>query len=176
MTPKNPEFATPEATSEEVAAALNLAVNQLDSRFPLLLANAGNWHLMVAVKSKTDLDAINYDDKALSAILSVSNAVTAHVFVAENKQLYYARNFCPTVGIPEDPATGAAAGAFASYLTHIGWLPEGKSEIKIVQGEAMGRPSRLTVEVLGRAAKVEKVQVSGTAVLSFKLESAIPAL
>lgn len=62
-------------------------------------------------------------------------------------------------GVVEDPATGAAAAAFAGYLRDIGW-PHGGT-IDIVQGEDMGVRSLIRAEI--GAAKGSSIRVSGTA-------------
>jgi len=185
MTQRAPEFAAPELSQREIAQALNINENHLDRRFPIALANTGNWHLMVAVNTKECLDNIKYESSRLSNILSGTGAITAHVFFADSQRLFYARNFCPTIGIPEDPATGAAAGAFGAYLVREGLLPDEISEIEIVQGEAMGRPGRIIVRTSVQNGHIEQVQVSGKAELSMTMmmqdfpelgESSSPAL
>jgi trans-2,3-dihydro-3-hydroxyanthranilate isomerase len=56
----------------------------------------------------------------------------------------YARFFNPTVGIWEDPATGSAAGPLVSRLVARGVVRDGAT-VLVVQGHAMGRPSRIRV-------------------------------
>jgi PhzF family phenazine biosynthesis protein len=59
----------------------------------------------------------------------------------------------------EDPATGAAAAAFGGYLRALG-LVDLPATIEIIQGEDMGRPSRLEVHI---DPDDDRVRVSGTA-------------
>ena len=61
------------------------------------------------------------------------------------------------LGVLEDPATGAAAAAFAGYLRDMRW-PHG-GEFTIQQGEDMGAPSLINV-VLGEVPG-SPVRVSG---------------
>lgn len=61
-----------------------------------------------------------------------------------------------TVGIVEDPATGTAAGRLPVALVRAGRVPEGGTA-HVEQGHALGRPSRLQVEVLG-----ELLRLSGS--------------
>ena len=49
------------------------------------------------------------------------------------------------VGFDEDPATGSAAAAFAGVAMAFERPEEGEHEIRIEQGDAMGRPSRITL-------------------------------
>ncbi len=59
----------------------------------------------------------------------------------------------------EDPATGAAAAALGGYLRDANLLAA-PARLTILQGEAIGRSSRLTVEIPVSGGIV----VSGTAV------------
>ena len=55
------------------------------------------------------------------------------------------RVFAPGVGVPEDPATGSAAGPLGVHLLRQGLVEPGMLEVR--QGRAMGRPSLIEVEV-----------------------------
>jgi PhzF family phenazine biosynthesis protein len=172
-----PQFAAVAVPTYEITNALNLSEYDLHANYPVGLSNTGNWHLVVPVANRECLNRISYDAPRLSSILQRCNsAVSAHVFApAESAEpgaqqsLYYARNFCPTVGIPEDPATGAGAGAFGAYLAENKFLKSGDNQFRILQGEAMGRLSQLDVTISTANNEVESIRVSGTAVISFTL-------
>jgi trans-2,3-dihydro-3-hydroxyanthranilate isomerase len=74
------------------------------------------------------------------------------------------RMFAPSVGVPEDPATGAAAGPLAVHLARHGRIGFG-DEIEISQGAEISRPSTLYARVEGSAERIESVEVGGSAVL-----------
>jgi PhzF family phenazine biosynthesis protein len=173
-----PQFAPVPVPTYEITNALNLSEYDLDATYPLGLANTGNWHLIVPVKDKEILHRITYDAPRLSSILQrCNNAVTAHIVSpSEMNSRFHARNFCPTVGIPEDPATGAAAGSFGAYLAANKFLKNGENRFEILQGEAMGRPSQLEVSVSIKDNQVTAIRVSGTAVISFTMTSTPEAL
>ncbi len=63
-------------------------------------------------------------------------------------------------GIVEDPATGAAAAAFGAYLRDRHGL-RAPAQVTLLQGEDMGRPSRLDVELVPNE---PGVRVSGRAI------------
>lgn len=172
MRQRAPQFAAANADTSAIAGALNIKEEELDGRFEPALANTGNWHLIVAVKSRATLDSIKYDTNALSAILTEAKAATAHVFCADTAA-YFARNFCPTIGIAEDPATGAAAGAFVAYLVKNNYLECTTTQqvltIEILQGQAMGRPSKIRASATIKNGQIDNVTVSGRATLSFTL-------
>ena len=54
------------------------------------------------------------------------------------------RMFAPAIGIPEDPATGAAAVVFAGLIAA---LEPGDMTVTIDQGVEMGRPSRIDARI-----------------------------
>jgi len=66
-------------------------------------------------------------------------------------------------GIPEDPATGSAAGPLAVHLARHGRIGFGE-EIEITQGVEIGRPSKLFAVVHGSVDAIERVEVGGSAV------------
>ena len=81
-------------------------------------------------------------------------------FTGEEEPWVEARCFAPNEGIPEDPATGSAAGPLAAYLARAGLLPAGAARV-VAQGDHAGRPSRLTVSVTQEHGRIVDVQVAG---------------
>ncbi len=77
---------------------------------------------------------------------------------------YRTRMFAPGLGVPEDPATGSAAGPLAVHLARHGRIPFG-SQIDIRQGIEINRPSLLRARVDGTTDRIERVAVGGSAVL-----------
>lgn len=75
-----------------------------------------------------------------------------------------ARMFAPAMGIPEDPATGAAAAALAGYLAARSGALSGTLQWTMEQGFELGRPSLLQIECDLEAGRVRSVRVGGTAV------------
>lgn len=71
--------------------------------------------------------------------------------------------YAPAMGIPEDPATRAAAAALAGYLAHR--AGEGQHTWTLAQGLEMGRPSRLDLEANVEDGAVTGVRVGGSSVL-----------
>ena len=71
--------------------------------------------------------------------------------------------FAPADGIPEDAATGSAAGPLALHLVRHGRIPW-DTEIRISQGAEIGRPSQLFASVTGSADRIERIEVGGFAV------------
>ena len=66
----------------------------------------------------------------------------------------------------EDAATGSAAGSLGAYLVRHGRLGPAH-KLSILQGEEMGRPSHIEVEVTQKGKKLVP-RVSGAAVRVFE--------
>jgi trans-2,3-dihydro-3-hydroxyanthranilate isomerase len=78
----------------------------------------------------------------------------------------HCRMFAPGFAVPEDPATGSAAGALGAYLAHHGLLPvvDGMARFVVRQGLEIQRPSTITVEVPVAPDGIGPVRVGGQAV------------
>jgi trans-2,3-dihydro-3-hydroxyanthranilate isomerase len=76
-----------------------------------------------------------------------------------------ARMFAPTIGVPEDPATGSAAVGLGGYLAARDPRFDGTLRWVVEQGFEMGRPSILEVEVEKKAGRITAVRVGGTSVI-----------
>jgi len=79
------------------------------------------------------------------------------------------RMFAPRLGIAEDPATGSAAGALGGLRVYRGAEP---GLLVIRQGDEVGRPSTMNVDVRGSAGDPAEVKVGGRAVLVLEGELA----
>lgn len=75
-----------------------------------------------------------------------------------------ARMFGPSLGIMEDPATGAAASALAGYLAPA-QPTDGTLRWTVLQGVEMGRPSTIKVEADVANGAISAVRVGGSAVM-----------
>jgi PhzF family phenazine biosynthesis protein len=144
---------------DEVLSLLGWTRGDLDESIPPLKAYAGAWHLVLAAGGRDRLAELDYDFGALKAVMRREQVTTLQLVWRESEIVFHSRNPFPVGGIVEDPATGAAAAALGGYLRAAG-LVAVPSAILIRQGEAMGRPSRLMVDIPERGGIV----VSGAAV------------
>jgi trans-2,3-dihydro-3-hydroxyanthranilate isomerase len=72
--------------------------------------------------------------------------------------------FAPRLGVPEDPATGAAVTALGGYLGTRDAREDGRLRWVVEQGFEMGRPSLLELEIDKRGGKVAQIRVGGPSV------------
>jgi trans-2,3-dihydro-3-hydroxyanthranilate isomerase len=77
---------------------------------------------------------------------------------------FHARMFAPLMGVPEDPATGSAAAAFAGILSQFACPGDGEHAYVIEQGYEMGRPSLITLFVTVRDRQLSRVAIGGQVV------------
>lgn len=78
---------------------------------------------------------------------------------------FRARMFAPSLGVAEDPATGAAAAAFACVVARFEPLGDGEHSLWIEQGYEMGRPSQIQLEVEIAGGALANARIGGHAVL-----------
>ena len=78
---------------------------------------------------------------------------------------YHARMFAPSFGIAEDPATGGAVAAFAGVIMQSDPPDDGTHAYVIEQGDAMGRPSRITLSLDVDHGTLRQARIGGEAVI-----------
>jgi PhzF family phenazine biosynthesis protein len=149
----------PEPLVDAALAALRWQREELDPGIPPVRAYAGAWHLVLAVSELARLNDLDYDFEAARALMQRDGLTTFQLLWRESPDVFHSRNPFPVGGVVEDPATGAAAAALGGYLRAAA-LVAVPASLTIRQGEAMGRPSRLRVEIPERGGIV----VSGPAV------------
>ncbi len=135
-----------EADLAALLDALRWPAGDLDAALPPRVAFAGAWHPIVAAASRQRLADLDYDRAALTDLTSRHDWTTVLLVYRESATVFHARNPFPRGGVVEDPATGAAAAALGGYLRELG-LVTPPARVTVRQGEDMGRPSLLTVDI-----------------------------
>lgn len=83
----------------------------------------------------------------------------------ETVPAYRCRMLSVGLGIPEDPATGAAGAAFPGALVRNERLADGQHECVLLQGVEMGRPSRIGVAFTIEGGALTQTAIGGSAVI-----------
>ena len=166
-TPRHPWEPSPIAGAS-LMGLLGGSQGMRDSALPL--ERAGR-HLYIAISKRTDLWSLVPRWDALSAEGERHGVRGFYAFtrdVADPGSITHGRYFAPSFGVREDPVTGSASGPLAEYLARHGVIalpPEGgTARARAEQGDAMGKPGRVELEVRGSAGNVEGVRVGGAAV------------
>ena len=159
LSPPTRSRALDEATATALGDRFGIGPDRIDPRIPPAHIHAGADHFVLALKDRTTLAAMNYDLDAGRAFMRARDLVTIMLVHARDDHHFDARNAFASGGVFEDPATGAAAAAFAGYLRDLDWPHGGR--IEIFQGDDMGMPSRITAEISSPPGA--PIRVSGTA-------------
>lgn len=127
------------------------------------IASTGLPSLQVPLRSLDVVRGLDPDMKALTKILAKFGPHTACYAFALEAELpdahVHARSFSPLDGVPEDPATGSAAGACGAYLAANGRLPA--SSFVIEQGIEVHHASRIEVTVEAEGLVPKSIKVGG---------------
>jgi trans-2,3-dihydro-3-hydroxyanthranilate isomerase len=150
---------------DELLAALGVE----GSTLPIEVYDNGLQHVYVALGSEEEVAALEPD---MTALARLPDVLGVNCFAGSGTR-WKTRMFAPGGGVPEDPATGSAAGPLACHLARHGRIAFG-DEIEISQGAEIKRPSKLYARVTGSPERIEKVEVGGSAVIvargEFKLD------
>lgn len=133
------------------------------------LWSAGVPFLTVPLHDLTAASRITFDRQIWAKVSPADALRRAPVYVycrggVHHGASFHARMFSPSLGILEDPATGAAAAALSGAIHHFDALTDGLHRLMIEQGVEMGRPSQihLHIEVTGNT--VSRARIGGEAV------------
>jgi len=135
------------------------------SLLPVELYDNGAPHVYVALESEGAVARLEPDFGALVRLARDGGVpiIGTNCFAGSGGR-WKTRMFAPADGVPEDPATGSAAGPLACHLARHGLIAFGQ-EIEISQGAELNRPSTLYARVEGSAERIERVEVGGSAVI-----------
>ena len=166
--PQAPQEVGPPPPVERLAAALGLLPaeigfsNHRPSQF-----SAGVPFTFVPVAS---LEAIAKASVQMSYWLTAfgpTGSGKAYLYCRETLHThaaFHARMFSPDSGIPEDPATGSAAAAFAGVIHRYDSPLDGSHKRIIEQGYEMGRPSEISLSLEVARGALQTVRIGGSAV------------
>lgn len=146
-TPQHPWTESPIAEAE-LCRLLGGDPAMIDRELPI--ARSGT-RLFVPMRRRADVWALapRWDELAatgLSAFVFTRDAL-------EPGSVAHARYFAPSIGVREDPVTGAAHGPLAAYLLAHGVL-HAPARARVEQGDAMGKPGRVDYDVTAERARI----------------------
>ena len=177
MTQGRIEFGEPFATKqvEQILDALGLASDDLDPRCPVRIVSTGHSKVLVGIRSRKTLAGLRTSLGTLKEISRRIGCNGYYVFTLEPEAddiFAHGRMFAPAIGISEDPVTGNANGPLGAYVIEHGLADavEGRLSFRARQGEAMGRPGTVEVDVEVKDSKPTLVRVTGQAVIVLRSE------
>jgi trans-2,3-dihydro-3-hydroxyanthranilate isomerase len=124
-----------------------LGISERDTLdLPIVNAVTSRVKTLVPLASPVTVNQLTPDFERMEKLCEEIGSTGLYPFACDwdDERTYHARQFPKASGFPEDAATGIAATALIYGLRHYGLIGTRKT-IRVRQGEAMGRPSRLAV-------------------------------
>jgi len=149
MTQAAPVYGDAVTDRAALATALGLDPADLVPDRDAVVVSTGAGHLLVPVRDRAAVDRMRPVPDRLVAVLDTAGGEGCAVYSldpVEPGAHAHVRFVNPRMGIAEDPATGTAAGPLAALLARDG-LVRPTEPVVVVQGHAVGRPSRLVVRL-----------------------------
>lgn len=166
-----------------IAEALGLETAAITGTFQLPRAvSTGINILIVPLTTRNVLSAVTINLNAFEKLVEALDVVGVYAFTRDatvdtEMALVSARGFFPTLGVPEDPATGSAAGCLGSYLAKTKVIAAKQTvAFQVEQGLDMGRSSKIGVEITMSEGEVARVRVGGSAVVTAESTLLLPRL
>lgn len=141
----------PEHAARRVEAVLRLATASVPA---MTNASTSRVKTLVSMSDVAALQALRPDFAAMEMLCASINSTGLYPYALAGQSpsgepVIAARQFPKSSGYPEDAATGIAAAALWGHLAAVGAIPIGTVDAPVVctvrQGDAMGRPSAITV-------------------------------
>jgi len=133
-----------EIQTPELARLLGL--DSSDIGFQPLWMKAGREQLVIPLTSEAAVRRVRPKPELFERLKSVDGAGQAYVFASVGAKKILSRFFFPDNGaILEDPATGSACANLGGWFVAMGRRPP--LDFEVAQGEFIGRPSTLQLEV-----------------------------
>jgi trans-2,3-dihydro-3-hydroxyanthranilate isomerase len=164
--PRLPEPIPGAPKQEDAAAALGLSPDEIGfgapSRWsagvPATFVPVRDLEVIARAKPAAMFDhAFGREGPAIAYLYCGQTADPAHHF--------HARMFAPSLGVPEDPATGAGAAAFAGLVMETSHPADGEHRFVIEQGYEMGRPSQIELGLSVQGGALMRATIGGSAVI-----------
>lgn len=113
--------------------------------WPLQNAATSRVKTLIPLRSVEILDGLRPDYTRVMGVCDQIGSTGLYPFAVVDPEaaVFSARQFPRSSGYPEDAATGIAAAALAWSVWELGLA---KDRVVVRQGEAMGRPSQITIE------------------------------
>ena len=151
--------------AERVYAAYDLSPAAQPVDLQPAIVKVGLADILLPVNSKEALDQANQNREAVIQLSREFGLVGVHMFYCPETEepTAHCRNFAPLFGIDEESATGTSNAALLYYLHGLGRVVA-DSVNTVLQGEAMGKPSRIYGKIAGGGA----IWIGGNAVISIR--------
>ena len=177
MEQKAPVINIPSEDIDTILHALNLRHTDLKKDLLPAIVNTGNSFLIVPVENESILAQINYNAAEVTLLSEKYGLIGFYIFTFPEDKSFdaTARMFAPFYGIPEEAATGMAAGPLAAYQYMFAGIL--KTNMRIEQGRFMqpASPSLLHVDlILDEEKRITQLFAGGGAYQADSVEISLP--
>ena len=160
-----PEFERAGQWKLDLMQMLGVQSEDFESRLPMVTAG----YLYVPFRRLHVIFSMKPNFSSLRQFLINRKLGGLCVFTTETVERtssVHSRFFAPHLGIDEDPVTGSANGPLGVYLVERGLAEAADGQLRIVgeQGDAIGRPGRVEIEVRVEEKRVTALRIGGHAV------------
>lgn len=166
MAPRYRDLPLDSELGRAALAAVGLEPGQLLAGRGPCVVHTGNAFLLLPLTDAAVLAGLRPDQEAISRLSETLDLIGFYPFALQAQapgRAAAARMFAPRYGIPEEAATGMAAGPLACYLHDV--LGRGASHYAIEQGRLMPEPSPslLQVELALADGRITRLMAGGRA-------------
>ncbi len=164
-----PQFVKTYSLKTDFFSALGIQDNDFDKRLPCVVST----NAFLGVRRLSALYEMRPDFELMKMVLRQKKLLGVCVFTTETvdrSSAFHCRFFAPNDGINEDPVTGSANGPLGVYMVEQGLVGKSDGVIEMTgeQGDVLGRPGRVRVEVNVEHGKPKSVAIIGNAVTVFE--------
>lgn len=170
MEQTSPRYIDASKHLDEILHSLQVSKDDLLNDFQPVVVNTGNSFMIIPLKDKATVKRIQPDSEIIYTISEIYDLIGFYIFTPDTDipdRDAGARMFGPRYSIPEEAATGMAAGPLACYLYDI--MDVKKETFLIEQGHWMPQPSPSIITVrleLDSSGKIERLFAGGKARMS----------
>lgn len=163
-----PQFQDFDGSLKDLASAMGIQEEDIETNLPTLYGSTGIWTLLVPIKKLRTFKEMKPNNKQFPEVLKEMPKASVHPFCLETYDVnarMHARHFSsPYSGTIEDPATGTASGVMGAYYAkYMNKEADSPLNLLIEQGHELGRDGRIHVTVTPNNGKYG-IEVKGTAV------------
>ena len=162
--------------SHELLKVMQLGVDDLDLRFPLMMASPGSFRVLMPIADSELLLNLKPDYETLKTWCEEQNCLGCFLYTLEDDEAVLkgmGRMFAPVIGVEEDIINGNSSGCLAACLLRD---REGEElDLNVYQGFPFGREGCVKVEAR-RTREGIITKIGGEAVISKVIEIPIEQL
>lgn len=162
------QFVPFKGSMKDLAEAIGLQEQDIDTDYPTLYGSTGIWTLIVPIRELVSFNNMKPKTATFPSILKEMPKMSIHPICLEVRDVestMHGRHFSsPYSGTIEDAITGTASGVMGAYYKkYVNPSLALPATLVVEQGHEIGKDGKVFVHVKGEADNIE-ISISGTAV------------